>query len=532
LRKAFLQSNMSGHQSTSQLFELPPVLLAVLFQHVASGPGGLASAAALSRTCKYLDSLAKDPAVTYRDLLLEEDISSPDHPVWQWLAKRSGRIAGLGVKLRLKANEIDATEDTDHLSVWDQPLQTLCGIPGVQLRVAWVGSIEYIFLPSIAQWMSQHGHLISNLTVEVDISNDWQMLREFAEAAAACRSIDVTVMHDWEDEVDLSDLDPLASSLQSLRCDCWGTIVGTSALSSMSQLTALSLDHDHFTHEEPWQFLASLTSLQQLCLSVCTSGDPSPLSALTRLSSLDLRSYPERGADDNQTPYSFSSLQPLSTLHQLEELQLWGNACGATSLQGLAGLSNIKFLNLNYRNCGYCMLKSIEGISPAVVHVSIVFAQTLVSLDGIEACMSLEDLRLYGCGVSSLQPLKGLSSMKWLQVSDCKVSSLEGMCSKSLQSLTLRGFTSLDPWCGVEHLSALRSLCMSDCRVTSLQPLCELGQGLQDLLVYGCSGVQEEVLELPHVQPTAHVLVKASRLKEVVLVVLVVRRAVGPWEPA
>jgi hypothetical protein len=243
---------MSGHQLTSQLFELPPALLAILFQHVASGPGGLASAAALGRTCKYLHSLAKDPAVAYSDLLFEADISSPDHPFWQWLAKRSGRITGLGVKLRLEANERGATEDTDQLSVWVQPLQTLCGIPGVQLRVAWVGSIEYIHHSCIAQWMRQHGHLISHLTVEVDISNDWQMLREFAEAAAACRSIDVTVRHDWEDEVDLSDLDPLAGSLQSLRCDCWGTIAGTSALSSMSQLTALCLDHDHFTHEEPW----------------------------------------------------------------------------------------------------------------------------------------------------------------------------------------------------------------------------------------------------------------------------------------
>jgi hypothetical protein len=63
--------------------------------------------------------------------------------------------------------------------------------------------------------------------------------------------------------------------------------------------------------------------------------------------------------------------------------------------------------------------------------------------------------------------------------------------------------------------------------VTSLQPLSQLGEGLQILRVYGCTGVQEEVLELPHVQPTADVDVSCSNLREVVLAGGV-RRAVAP----
>jgi hypothetical protein len=63
--------------------------------------------------------------------------------------------------------------------------------------------------------------------------------------------------------------------------------------------------------------------------------------------------------------------------------------------------------------------------------------------------------------------------------------------------------------------------------VTSLEPLSQLGEGLQELKVYGCRRVQEEVLELPHVQPTAVVDVEESNVREVVLAGGL-RRAVGP----
>jgi hypothetical protein len=108
----------------------------LLLQQVASGPGGLASAATLRQTCKYLFSLSEGPAVTYSNLSLAAVISSPDHPVWEWLAKRSGRISGLRLELCLKLINEDATH-TDQLPNWSQPLEILSGIRGVQLRVTW-----------------------------------------------------------------------------------------------------------------------------------------------------------------------------------------------------------------------------------------------------------------------------------------------------------------------------------------------------------------------------------------------------------
>jgi hypothetical protein len=522
---------------TTQLLELPPAWLARLFQHVAKGPGGLAHAAALSQTCGIMRSICEGPVVTYRNLSLGATITTPDHPFWQWLAKRSGRVAGLRLELRLGmlnnviANDEDddveeASEDADKLHDWMQPLQTLSGIPDVQLTVAWVGEVDHVDHPCVSLWLKQHGQLISRLIVEVHASDHRLKLREFSEAAAPCKSIDLKIRHHPNQVLDLVDLSPVAGSLHCLSCQCsvsgmplallseHGILRSPSAFNSMSQLTALQLAGEEFHQEDSWILLAKLTSLQQLCLTVTASGDPSPLSALKGLSCLYLHSL---GHDpDGPTPFSFSSLQPLSTLQQLEVLHLGSNACTATSLQGLAGLSNLKQFVLGSPAHGG--LVSLEGISPRVVEFTIAKAAALVSLAGLEVCTSMEKLTLRDCAVSSLQALRGLSSVKELQLSMCSVTSLEGLNCASLHSLSLILCNSLTQLFGVEHLSALRTLEVLYCRnVSSLQPLSQIGEVMQRLVVSGCHKVQEEVLELPHVPPTAEVEVEYSNVKEVVL---------------
>jgi hypothetical protein len=258
--------------------------------------------------------LSEDHAVFYRNIELAEVISSPDHPAWQWLAKRSGRIAGLSLELHLDLLV------ADQMPGWTQPLQTLSGIPGVQLRVEWEDSIADVDEPCIAQWLQQHGHLISHLTAQVEISVGRLTLRQFSEAAAACRSIDLAIQHFSDEVVDLSDLDVVAGSLQCLKCEPIedygvGNMTGTSSLNSMSQLYLFHCDREDFGNEQPWDVLAKLTSLQRVHIRGCASGDPSPLSALTQLSGLHLESY-HYDADD-QTPFRFRSLDPLSTLQEL-----------------------------------------------------------------------------------------------------------------------------------------------------------------------------------------------------------------------
>jgi hypothetical protein len=215
-------------------------------------------------------------------------------------------------------------------------------------------------------------------------------------------------------------------------------------------------------------------------------------------------------------------------LQQLEELRLEGHACAAaTSLQGLAGLSKLELLTIKSFGFEKCGLRVLQGISPAVTAMCIEGAPDLVSLAGMESCTGMIDLSFYVCGVCSLQPLRGLTSLHALAVYRCSLTSLKGLHSMSLQALLVNDCSFLSQLSGVEHLSALKCLVLEHCGcVTSLQPLSQLGEGLEELVVKECRAVQEEVLELPNVQPTAHVVVEYSNVREVVLAGGV-RRAVG-----
>jgi hypothetical protein len=127
-----------------------------------------------------------------------------------------------------------------------ESLQTLSGIPGVQLKFECTDNIDDLDHPFIAQWLKQHVQLISRLTMGVHISDDRLKLRDSSEATAPCRSIDLYVCHSPNQVVDLADLAPLAASLNCLTCQpkrsgC-GILRGASALHNMSQLTSLSLD--------------------------------------------------------------------------------------------------------------------------------------------------------------------------------------------------------------------------------------------------------------------------------------------------
>jgi Leucine-rich repeat (LRR) protein len=199
-------------------------------------------------------------------------------------------------------------------------------------------------------------------------------------------------------------------------------------------------------------------------------------------------------------------------MEQLETLELQGYACKASSLQGLAGLSKLEELDLGV----YSGLESLEGIGPGVAVLSIEGADNLVTLAGIERCSSMKRLSLYNCGVSSLQPLRDLSSLEDLEVCNNCITSLQGLRGTSLRSLCRSFCDILRNLSGVEQLIRLSCLVVVDCGVTSLQPISQLG--LQTLSVRDCSGVQEEVLELPHVQTSAHVdVLNSGELRKVVL---------------
>ena len=282
----------------ANMLELPTSVLARLVQHVASGPGGLASAEMLSQTCWAFYDLSKSTAVLYRNLHLANPLNSLDHPFFWWLANRRGHISGLTAEIRLR-----------RMGGWPpkpspQQLRGLFGIPGLHLTLSCnevIATRDHFF---IIKTLTHYGHLIDHLisaicTSTVCFDLEELKLQDFCEAAAPCRSVDLTVGTSHVMPVNMVDLNPVAGSLVCLRLEpsarveltangelrtAAGKLESVSSLALLSQLTSLSLHRYHLGAEEPWIHLSGLTNLKQLSLGVAASGDPSPLSALTGLS--------------------------------------------------------------------------------------------------------------------------------------------------------------------------------------------------------------------------------------------------------
>ena len=511
----------------SHVLELPETWLALLLQHVASGPGGLANAAALNQTCKSFHSLSESSAVTYVNIHVEEAIISPYHDVWQWLAARQGQVIGLSIKvlLDMPADSDSEEDDEDVLTPlynWEQPLQwllpVLSAIPDLNLTVEWSAPISTPDHPFMTQWVQPHGYLINNLVAKLLIEPNGLTLKDFCEAAAACKALELTICRYSFMPCSIADLHPVAASLVHLTVEGdskgIGKLSGLSSLTCLSQLTSLCLSKEDLRAEDPWAPLAVLTSLKSLHLLVTASGDPSSLSALTGLSYLHVQS-PETRCSAGPAPFTFSSLQPLSTLQQLEVLTLGG--LSASSLTGLASLSKLRELTIR----DAAELSSLNGLSTAVRLLFISSAPSLRSLEGIQGLQQLKSLGLNKCGVVSLQPLAELSSLATLVVAACPLASLAGLAqgplSTSLQSLSLKFCQKLVGLIGVEGLQGLQQLEVFMCGVTSLRPVGDLAGGLKKLHVRYCKDVGELFLRLPHVQPTADVVIVGSNVKKVVL---------------
>ena len=504
---------------SSNVLALPSPFLAHLIQHVASGPRGLASAAALSQTCKLFHALSDSPAVIYRNICVKQPISYSDHRIWQWLARRKGRVAGLKLEILVDtpAHSFGNEFDPEDTLGWEQVLQLLSNVTGLDLTVVQVDPLSAPDHPFIRTWLKPHGHIIDHLTARVYTSAQVVPSKIF-EPVAACKAVCLSVLRSPVTPLDLTNLAPMVGSLVELRFNNdyigGGNLSQLSTFSSLSHLTKLHIQNEDFTAEDLWGPLAGLRNLKQLSLEVAASGDPAPLSALTALSSLQLRN-PNIGGVPR---FSFSSLQPLSTLQQLEVLELHQRACTSTSLQGLGGLSKLTRLVLAHAN----NLVSLDGVSTSLRSLSITDATALECLTAVEPLSLIEELDFNDCdSLASLPSLASLGRLTSLLLFDCdSLSSLEGLegaASTCLRSLRLLSCQNLIQVSAIAKLQALQGLEMFGCGVTSLQPLAGLPKGMRRVMLHECISVQEDVLELPHVQPTAAVFVRDCNVKEMVL---------------
>ena len=287
-------------------------------------------------------------------------------------------------------------------------------------------------------------------------------------------------------------------------------------MTSLTALTGLKL-RDQYLGRDPWEEIASLVNLKGLSLDITASAQPSPLSALTGLTRLHVGSVDLEDLDEPS--FRFSSLQPLRSMRYLEELSLI-KCCDATSLQGLSGLSRLRTLSIKDGP----LLTSLAGVSMGLTSLHLDTVPGASNMAGVEALGQLQQLDIRLCGLTSLQPLAGLSKLRTLVVSErgdgAHLVSLEGIegLSSCLGRLRLEGCWALSSLVGLEKLSGLQELSVRSCGVTSLQPVAELrAEGLTMLSVTHCRHVKEEVPELPHIQPTADVEVYGSVVGKVVL---------------
>ena len=481
------------------LLNLPASWWGCFFQHVAATSDAVRSVAVLSSTCKTLLTFSEELEYSYQEIIVS--CSTSIEPFWQWLAKQKRHVPSLTARIQPFPDAPFSDPAIElQAKAWEQPFWLLSAIPKLQLTVRVPNTTYTARQDFMKQWLQEYAAFIDEMIAECVGENEygWPSLKAL-----------VGLVH------------PQCKSL-TVRCN--GTPHTCGPLASLTGLTSLELSLHSFTRDSPWACLAALTGLQKLQCHFVPSHNPSPLSALTSLTSLHLaRLVPkwQAGLFAQPVPLSFSSLQPLSTLQQLEVLKLEQGICTATSLQGLAGLMNLQKVHICCKE-----LESLQGLSPSVTSLRLHSARGLGSFAGIENAASLQELDVFYGGLASLQGLATLSKLRAVSISSPSL--LGGDDSSTLEvfqesSSCLRSLSITDACClgsvqGAEKLTVLEELTLHFCvGITSLKPLGGLGSQLKKLHVEHCSRVVEEVLELPHIQPTADVVVARSNVREVVL---------------
>ena len=508
----------------THILDLPSTWWGSLFQHVASASDGIATTAALCQTCTAVYTHNKE--LTYSSVVLKMSIRNPCSSFWSWLTKREGRIAQLTITIapfsyrapppgsyRHHLYHRENYNFVEDRAAWEAPLRLLSTIPDLRLTLSMPPTAPNTD-PPLSQWLKEQSSLISELVVtnlSVDGSG-WLSLADLVEAAAPCKKLTFKTQLEPFDRA--REEQRRCAQAPFRRCR---PLTGFTQLAALTQLTSLSINYYHLSNQQPWVTIASLSNLKQLECCVNALEDPSPISALTRLSSLSLSSLFQS--------YTLKRLQPFSTLKQLEVLRLSDTVCSATSLHGLEPLCSLRDLEL------YCdrELVSLHGLAAGVTRLALKGprAKAVRSLDGIEAAAgSLQELELSAAGVTSLLPLATFSSLRVLKIegdrcSGCGLTSLAGLegLGSSLQVLTAYNCTTLQSLAGIEQLQALQELRVEGCSaVSSLQSLCELRE-LQHVDICGCTEVvAEDALVLPYTQPAAYVKVfRCGSLREVVL---------------
>ena len=176
--------------------------------------------------------------------------------------------------------------------------------------------------------------------------------------------------------------------------------------------------------------------------------------------------------------YDVASLAPVSSLAQLVSLDfssLWPSMSDMSLVSNLTALTKLDFSWLPNREWREKLSGDVISLEPLRSHRALKILdccghEGIKDLTPISSLYSLETLHFARCGVTSLSALVGLSSIKSLNLSQC------------------RDITDLTP---LRHLSNIQHLSFSDCsRITDLTHVSHLSK-LQLLQMRNCLGIDD-----------------------------------------
>ena len=495
----------SSTSASTHILDLPDAWWKFLLHHLSSDQDGPASIASLSGTCTAIHGKSGHLLASSYIKTQELVISSPEDSFWLWLAKWGHRILSLTITI----TPYSGTHEDPHQEqqLWKGPLRSLSEVYDLELTVAMprIASCDH---PFVRQWLETHGPMITELHASLDTEDASCLpVAEFVGLAPHhCKSLVLKPVLKYG----------LADDFER------GMLKGFHALSALSHLTSLDIgDFYNLSDEDPFGNLAALSGLRDLRCDITVDDDPTPLLALTSLTSLALDVFHiQREEGEEHGHVSFTSLWPFTVLQHLEVLDVDICCCSYTSLDGLAGLSRLNQVTLQCEQ-----LVSMQGMGTGITHLCLLKAGSLRSIDGIEEAVALQSLHLLDCKLGSLRPLAALRCLKTVElVADLGegvegLTSLEGLegSSSCLQRLWLAGWVCLRSLDGLEKFQALEEFSVEECGVTSLRPLSQVGRCFQILKVCKCRDVVETVLELPLMEPDSAVKVSESNVRELML---------------
>ena len=202
----------------------------------------------------------------------------------------------------------------------------------------------------------------------------------------------------------------------------------------------------HFSHSE-----VDLTPLKQL---INLQRFRVRGASFTQLYGLDaLRNLPLVELDLYDLSF-YGPITPLLEITTLEELSLAEVSSEGTDYGKFANLTRLRTLNLDgYRD----MLDLPPG--PDETYWSYEAGPASVFVDQLGLLAGLEELRLAGCGVESIESLSGLTSLQYLDLSDNHISDaapLAGLDALTYLNLAGNRIGDLSPVEGRQGLTLIR----------------------------------------------------------------------------